>query len=216
MRSRGCSLPLRPGCTQPAEPPARAACRTPSTPKAEVPSDPYLAEVTKFRQDREATLKGNAGWLTIAGLWFLTQPETTFGSDPLSDIVFPASAPPRAGTFEHAQRQGDREGSRWGDVSARRQAVTTAESQVRRAGTSRSLVTRERSSVLGAQQRRSPVDSPARPEQLAAQGVYRLELVSDRRRRLASRRPIRRSTSRRSSTWRAWSATATRCRFRGW
>ncbi len=56
--------------------------------------------MTKFRQDREATLKGNAGWLTIAGLWFLTQPQTTFGSDPLNDIVFPASAPPRAGTFE--------------------------------------------------------------------------------------------------------------------
>ena len=26
--------------------------------------------------------------------------KTTFGSDPLSDIVFPASAPPRAGTFD--------------------------------------------------------------------------------------------------------------------
>jgi hypothetical protein len=65
-----------------------------------IPSDPYLAEVTKFRQDREAALKGDAGWLTIAGLWFLTQPQTTFGSDPLNDIVFPASAPPRAGTFE--------------------------------------------------------------------------------------------------------------------
>ena len=70
------------------------------TSKPEMPSDPYLAEVTKFRQDREATLKGDAGWLTIAGLWFLTHPETTFGSDPLNDIVFPASAPPRAGTFE--------------------------------------------------------------------------------------------------------------------
>jgi uncharacterized protein len=88
------------GCTQPpasdpAEPVSNAEAR-----KAEVPSDPYLAEVMKFRQDREATLKGNAGWLTIAGLWFLTQPKTTFGSDPLSDIVFPASAPPHAGTFE--------------------------------------------------------------------------------------------------------------------
>jgi hypothetical protein len=65
-----------------------------------MPADPYLAEVTKFRQDREAALKSDAGWLTIAGLWFLTQPETTFGSDPLNDIVFPASAPARAGTFE--------------------------------------------------------------------------------------------------------------------
>ena len=65
-----------------------------------MPSDPYHAEVTKFRQNREATLKSDTGWLTIAGLWFLTQPQTTFGSDPLNDIVFPASAPPRAGTFE--------------------------------------------------------------------------------------------------------------------
>ncbi len=65
-----------------------------------MPADPYLAEVTKFRQDRAATLKSDAGWLTIAGLWFLTQPQATFGSDPLNDIVFPASAPPRAGTFE--------------------------------------------------------------------------------------------------------------------
>ena len=70
------------------------------TPKAEAPADPYIAEVTKFRNDREATLKANTGWLTIAGLWFLTQPQTTFGSDPLNDIVFPPSAPPRAGTFE--------------------------------------------------------------------------------------------------------------------
>jgi uncharacterized protein (DUF1684 family) len=71
-----------------------------STSKAELPSDPYIAEVTKFRQDREAALRADTGWLTIAGLWFLTQPVTTFGSDPLNDIVFPASAPPRAGTFE--------------------------------------------------------------------------------------------------------------------
>ena len=56
--------------------------------------------MAKFRQDREATLKGDAGWLTIGGLWFLTQPRTTFGSDSLNDIVFPASAPARAGTLE--------------------------------------------------------------------------------------------------------------------
>ena len=75
------------GCRQ-AEPPASNPPAA-AAPKAEVPGDPYLSE-----------LKGNAGWLTIAGLWFLTQPQTTFGSDPLNDIVFPASAPPRAGTFE--------------------------------------------------------------------------------------------------------------------
>jgi len=65
-----------------------------------VPSDPYRTAITMFRQDRENTLKGDAGWLTIGGLFFLTQPQMTFGSDPLNDIVFPASAPPRAGSFE--------------------------------------------------------------------------------------------------------------------
>ena len=86
------------GCTK-SEPPPRSAPAA-EAPKTDAPADPYVAEVTKFRQDREATLKSNTGWLTIAGLWFLTQPQTTFGSDPLNDIVFPASAPPRAGTFE--------------------------------------------------------------------------------------------------------------------
>jgi hypothetical protein len=86
------------GCGSPE--PAASNPAAADAPRAPLPADPYLAEVTKFRQDREATLKGNAGWLTIAGLWFLTQPQTTFGSDPLNDIVFPASAPPRAGSFE--------------------------------------------------------------------------------------------------------------------
>jgi uncharacterized protein (DUF1684 family) len=62
-------------------------------------SDPYQAEITKFQQDREAALKTDTGWLTIAGLSFLTKPETTFGSDPLNDIVLPDGAPARAGTF---------------------------------------------------------------------------------------------------------------------
>jgi uncharacterized protein (DUF1684 family) len=87
---------------------ANVACREAATPpaaetnvsKAEAPADPYHAEIVKFRQDREASLKGENGWLTIAGLWFLTEPDTTFGSDPLNDIVLPAGAPARAGTFE--------------------------------------------------------------------------------------------------------------------
>jgi uncharacterized protein len=95
--SAGCNQFQPPASSQP---PETSKAGPPSATSAAMPSDPYLAEVTKFRQDREATLKGDAGWLTIAGLWFLTQPQATFGSDPLNDIVFPASAPPRAGTFE--------------------------------------------------------------------------------------------------------------------
>ena len=61
--------------------------------------DPYRAEIEKFRHDREAKLTSDAGWLTIAGLYFLTKPETTVGSDAASDVVLPAGAPPRVGTF---------------------------------------------------------------------------------------------------------------------
>jgi hypothetical protein len=61
--------------------------------------DPYHAEIEKFRQQREAKLTSDTGWLTIAGLSFLTRPETTFGSDAESDVVLPAGAPAKAGTF---------------------------------------------------------------------------------------------------------------------
>ena len=60
----------------------------------------YRAEIEKFRQDREARLKADTGWLTIAGLFFLSPGQSSFGSDPLNDIVLPAPAPARAGTFE--------------------------------------------------------------------------------------------------------------------
>ncbi len=61
--------------------------------------DPYRADIEKFRQQREAKLTSDTGWLTIAGLSFLTKPETTFGSDAESDVVLPAGAPAKAGTF---------------------------------------------------------------------------------------------------------------------
>lgn len=65
----------------------------------EVTADPYLADIAKFREAREAVLKTDTGWLTIAGLFFLTRPDTTFGADPASDIVLPPGAPARAGVF---------------------------------------------------------------------------------------------------------------------
>lgn len=85
-------------CGRSETPPAETASA--DKPKTDIPADPYLAEIMKFQQDREAALKTDTGWLTIAGLFFLTQPVTSFGSDPLNDIVLPAGAPARAGTFE--------------------------------------------------------------------------------------------------------------------
>lgn len=92
---------LTAGCSEKAAPPADPAPAPASaTAAVAVPSDPYQAEIQKFQQEREAVLKTDTGWLTIAGLFFLSQPSTTFGSDPLNDIVLPAGAPDRAGTFE--------------------------------------------------------------------------------------------------------------------
>lgn len=46
-----------------------------------------LAALTKFRGDRETTLKRDSGWLTVAGLHFLNQGDNRVGSDPSNDIV---------------------------------------------------------------------------------------------------------------------------------
>src|SRR6266850_174149 len=81
-----------------------AACHTSPAPIVEkklisTTDDPYRADIEKFRQQREAKLTSDTGWLTIAGLYFLTKPETMVGSDAATDVVLPAGAPPRVGTF---------------------------------------------------------------------------------------------------------------------
>ena len=59
----------------------------------------YRAEVEEFRSGLEQRLKSDTGWLTIAGLSFLTEPETTFGSDASNDIVLPGATPAHVGAF---------------------------------------------------------------------------------------------------------------------
>jgi uncharacterized protein (DUF1684 family) len=63
-------------------------------------ADDYVQTLTKWRQEREATLKSDTGWLTVAGLFFLNEGRNTFGSGALNDIVLPGDAPAEAGTFE--------------------------------------------------------------------------------------------------------------------
>jgi uncharacterized protein len=60
----------------------------------------YRASVEKWRQEYEADLTSDHGWLTISGLFWLHEGENRFGSDPTNDIVLPDSAPADAGTFE--------------------------------------------------------------------------------------------------------------------
>jgi uncharacterized protein (DUF1684 family) len=66
----------------------------------------YRAEVLKWRADREARLKADGGWLTVAGLFWLKEGESRFGTDPAADVVLPeGAAPAKAGVFELSREQ---------------------------------------------------------------------------------------------------------------
>ena len=56
------------------------------------------AETEAWRAERETRLAADDGWLTVAGLFFLTEGDNTFGASPLNDIVL-RSGPDRAGVF---------------------------------------------------------------------------------------------------------------------
>lgn len=66
---------------------------------AEPPTTPYVDGILQWRQQREARLRADGGWLTVAGLFWLKEGDNTFGADPSSDIVLPEGAPARAGVF---------------------------------------------------------------------------------------------------------------------
>lgn len=59
----------------------------------------YRSEIEKFRADREAELLADDGWLTVAGLFWLKPGANTAGSAQGNDIVLPAKAAARLGTF---------------------------------------------------------------------------------------------------------------------
>jgi uncharacterized protein (DUF1684 family) len=66
----------------------------------------YRAQVRQWREDREARLKADGGWLTVAGLFWLQEGDNRFGTDPACDIVLPeGSAPAKAGVFELRSEQ---------------------------------------------------------------------------------------------------------------
>jgi hypothetical protein len=60
----------------------------------------YKAEIEDWRRQREARLQRDDGWLSVAGLYWLTEGENRAGGDAASDIALPVeSAPPRLGSF---------------------------------------------------------------------------------------------------------------------
>lgn len=56
-------------------------------------------EIAQWRRAREAALKADGGWLSLAGLFWLHDGANTFGKDAASDIALP-DGPSSAGVFE--------------------------------------------------------------------------------------------------------------------
>jgi len=63
-------------------------------------TDEYVNSILKWRQEVDANLRRDNGWLALAGLYWLRHGENIIGSDPKADILLPARAPKRLGTFE--------------------------------------------------------------------------------------------------------------------
>ena len=72
-----------------------------SLPPQPPPDAAYQAEIEKWREAREARLRADDGWLTVAGLFWLKHGDNTVGTDPASDIVLPkGSTPAKVGVFD--------------------------------------------------------------------------------------------------------------------
>ena len=59
----------------------------------------YRSEMAEWRAQREAALKREGGWLSVAGLFWLHDGSNSFGKDPDNEIVLP-DGPSHAGAFE--------------------------------------------------------------------------------------------------------------------
>jgi len=88
----------------------------------------YRGEIEAWRVRREASLKADGGWLSVAGLFWLKDGPNHFGTDPKGDIVLPAgSAPSRAGVFELAAGKVTVTFARETEASLKGERVTRAE-----------------------------------------------------------------------------------------
>jgi uncharacterized protein len=56
--------------------------------------DAYRTEILRWRAAREASLKKEGGWLSVAGLFWLKEGSNRFGAGPDNDIVLPEGASP--------------------------------------------------------------------------------------------------------------------------
>jgi uncharacterized protein len=63
-------------------------------------AEPYAREIETWRAEREARLKADDGWLTVAGLFWLRDGENTIGTSDTDRITLPAGAPSRFGVIQ--------------------------------------------------------------------------------------------------------------------
>jgi uncharacterized protein (DUF1684 family) len=63
-------------------------------------NEQYEQNVIKWRQEVDANLRRENGWLALAGLFWLRKGTNIVGSNPDSDIILPKRAPARLGTLE--------------------------------------------------------------------------------------------------------------------
>ena len=59
----------------------------------------YPSEIAQWRENREAALKADGGWLSVAGLFWLHEGSNTVGKAESNDLVLP-DGPEKAGAFE--------------------------------------------------------------------------------------------------------------------
>lgn len=67
-------------------------------PGSQIDPNAYAQELSQWQQKRWTELKGETGWLTLIGLFWLKEGENKFGNDSANDIVIPKLAA-RAGSF---------------------------------------------------------------------------------------------------------------------
>ena len=122
------TLTLFTACAKMEEPPRRQPTPTPTAVAAATPAASYEEGLEQWKAKRLAGLKGEEGWLTLIGLFWLKEGENRMGSDPTYEIVLPdGKAPQQAGTVRLAAGKVTLEARPEAKITSKGQPVTTLE-----------------------------------------------------------------------------------------
>jgi uncharacterized protein len=70
-----------------------------------VPQEDYIATIEAWRASMDESLRRDDGWLSLAGLFWLSEGVYSVGSDPLCEILLPESAPANVGEIRFDRLQ---------------------------------------------------------------------------------------------------------------